>query len=99
MPDWWYAEYKASGDKTIVIEGVSTNECPVSVISRRPTLMAYLELISRNRHVVDAIGSPIFGGDISQLPAKFVDACQLVQIERITIDNKMVDASQERLKR
>jgi hypothetical protein len=73
------------------VPDLSTNACPVSIIT--PESMAMLQLIGRNRHVKE-VGGSIFG-DVSKLPARFVDAMELVQIERTTLDNLMSEVGDD----
>lgn len=75
----------------MTIEGISTNECPVSLIT--PESLIYLELANRNRHVKEATGQGIFG-DNSRCSAKLIDALETLEIERVRVENTRGEAEE-----
>lgn len=77
-----------------MIDGVMTNECPVSLIS--PESIVSLSVINRNRHVKESLGSGSLG-DISRLPARFIDAVELVEVERTRIENAKAEVQESSL--
>lgn len=96
MP-WWYAEYPvgtSKGVRKVIVEGVTTSECPVSLIS--PESIVMISTINRSRHVKEAVGTSSLG-DISRLPARFVDAIEIVEIERIRIENAKAEEQERSL--
>lgn len=93
---WWFADY-GTPEQPVLIDGVMSAECPASLIT--PESIATLEIVNRNRHVREASGCSIFGSDVSRWPAKFVDALELIEIERIRVDNARAEAEESRIRR
>ncbi len=67
----------------MTIEGVSTNECPVSLIS--PFSMVAIQIANR---VENMAGVPILG-DAHKMPAKFIDALEVIMVERSRVTHAM----------
>lgn len=79
------------------IDDTDTAECPVSLITSGSLLA--LELVNRNRHVHAATGGCLFGADASRWPARLVDAIELIEIEKIRVENKRAEVEDEDLRR
>jgi hypothetical protein len=79
----------------VVIEGASTNECPVSISLRFPELFDMLTLINRSRRIGESFHTSPLGPDLSNTPARFVDALDLVAIEDIRVNNAMTEAARD----
>lgn len=70
-----------------LVRGLSTAECPVSLISS--TTLDALGQINRARRVQELSGASVLG-DGSQLPAKFVDVIDLISMESVKAENAMM---------
>lgn len=73
-------------DGIVTVRGVSTNECPTSLISSFSDTV--VELVERASFVKDI--TPIFEKG-SELPARLVDAFEVIAIEKIRTRNVIDD--------
>lgn len=67
--------------------GMATNECPVSAIT--PFSMVMVDQIGRAKRLKGELGILAFGPDASEIPAKIVDAIDVVTIEGWRVDNAL----------
>jgi hypothetical protein len=65
------------------VSGVSTNECPVSLISADS--LAYLEIWERCR-VMQKLGAALYGPSLAEWPIWAVDMMTVLEIERERTD-------------
>lgn len=65
------------------LNGVSTNECPVSLIT--PESSAWVDLYVRSR-ILASMGIGLYGPNLSQWPIAAVDAFTLLELERTRAD-------------
>lgn len=83
-PKWWSASYKL-GDDQVVVPGVATNECPVSAITPRSRTL--VNIVSKAK----LLGDLHVLGNGSELPAKFIDGIEVIEMERLKSENVMKD--------
>jgi len=80
--DWWQPDYRI-GDQFIVIRGVSTNECPTSLVTGFTDTMIRLYLRNKNLPNLNIMGNG------SEMPAKVVDAMEVLAIEESRTDREL----------
>ena len=81
---YWQPDYRI-GNQFITIRGVNTNECPTSVISCDPNVELMISLFLRNKSLN---GLGILGNG-SELPAKVVDALEVLAVEEVRTDREL----------
>lgn len=91
--EWWSPQYRIKAGResnTADIPEVATNECPVSLIDAETK--AILEMVSRNRRTKEAAGATLFGPDTAGWPAWWVDAVNVVEVQRLLVESAMAEA-------
>ena len=83
-----------SGGLRFRVEDISTNECPVSLIT--PETMWLVQLLSKQMRVHRAASAPLFGPDASVWPAWWYDA---VETGQHVLDLEESAAAEERRRR
>jgi hypothetical protein len=89
-PRWWEPEYRTAGGTVYGVEGVSTSECPVSLV--RPATRELVQILGRARRAREAAGPALLGPDLSRWPARLADAVAAIEEERIKVHNAEVEA-------
>lgn len=82
---WWAAEYRGDGGLQ-VIEGVCTNECPVSFIT------GYSRTLVQISHKVTALTGVMSLGDADHIAAKMVDGLEAIAIEKSRAEMAIAEA-------
>ena len=90
LPRWWEPEYQTPRGTTYGVEGVSTSECPASLI--RPETRELIQILGRAARAREAGGGALFGGDLRRWPARLVDAVTAIEEERIKAHNAGMEA-------
>ena len=62
-----------------MIPELSTDECPVSLIT--PDIRSVVRTIENHRYIKEFSGATLFGSDLSMWPAWYADAVQIIQEE------------------
>jgi len=71
-PPCWYADYKTAKGTPYRVDGVETNECPVSLIS--PQSRELVTLFTGAEQVHKVAGACLFGPDLGKWPTWAYDA-------------------------
>jgi hypothetical protein len=72
------------------IEGLEIQECPRSYITPRSTEL--VNIFGSAQHATKASGAALYGPDLAKWPAWAVDACVVLEIERILEHNARIEA-------
>lgn len=89
---WWQAEYRI-GDFNIAIPGVSTNECPVSLLT--PASKTLLSLSTRAHWLHERGGlSPFPTG--AGLSSRLADALEVLAVEEARTNHEIEEVLRKR---
>jgi hypothetical protein len=75
----WIAQHRTEKGTSFDIEGVSSAECPVSLVT--PESMEYLMLWIKCKRLHEGIGGTPLGPNLGDTPAATVDAMNLLEVE------------------
>jgi hypothetical protein len=76
---WWAARHKLDKNKSYVVSGVETAECPVSLITAES--LQLLEMVTSSNLTKESSGAALFGPNTSRWPAWWHDAVVVVALQ------------------
>jgi hypothetical protein len=86
---WWRPEYGTPDDKW-ALPGISTNECPVSLITEES--INYVEMFEKSR-LLRGHGAMMYGLDLSKWPTWAIDVFNTLEVESARADKLVVQVA------
>jgi len=90
----WLPEYTTGNKKLYGVEGVVSEECPVSAI--KPEIQQLVQIAALDAHSFRSSGATMFGSNSGQWPAWWFDLITTIEMQRVLEHNARMEAESER---